>query len=41
MQMICSLTSYAEKWVQVNLVVSPGAKLQPERKHDSICVCCF
>lgn len=33
--------SYAEKWVQVNLVDSPGAKLQLERKHDSICACCF
>lgn len=33
--------SYAEKWVQVNLVNSPGVKLQLEKKHDSICVCCF
>lgn len=40
-QIICNLMSYAEKWVQVSLVDSPGAKLQLERKNDSICVCCF
>lgn len=41
MQMICNFTSYAEKWVPVNLVDSLGVRLQLERKHDSICICCF
>lgn len=33
MKTICSLVSYAEKWVQVIPVNSPGVKLQLERKH--------
>lgn len=33
MQTICNLVNYAEKRVQVMPVDSPGAKLQPERKH--------
>lgn len=33
MQMVCNLVSYAEKWVQVMPVDSPGVKLQLERKH--------